>query len=312
MSDKKYSIFSHQGGLGKSIAATAVAQAIKNNHKDRELLVVTPWPELWINLPFVHRVFPLGATQYFYEEFVRDKGSLIFGNEPYFTHTHINMELPLVESWCKMYQIDYNGEQPMVRINSEQRRAIRNFYEPIFEGKELLILHCCGGLYTNQKTFCWQRDMPLEVATKVAKHFQQKGMFVMQVTRPVSYRIPDVFVRHEQLSQVELIGLLELSSKRLLIDSSMQHGSCALGLPATVLWNATNPLLFGHKIHTNIVAKQKPHKPLPGAFLFDYSFDGSENEWPYEEGDEKDLYNIDQIISSLEAQTNTPKKGFGN
>jgi len=311
MSDKKYSIFSHQGGLGKSIAATAVAQAIKNNHKDRELLVVTPWPELWINLPFVHRVFPLGATQYFYEEFVRDKGSLIFGNEPYFTHTHINMELPLVESWCKMYQIDYNGEQPMVRINSEQRRAIRNFYEPIFEGKELLILHCCGGLYTNQKTFCWQRDMPLEVATKVAKHFQQKGMFVMQVTRPVSYRIPDVFVRHEQLSQVELIGLLELSSKRLLIDSSMQHGSCALGLPATVLWNATNPRLFGHKIHTNIVAKQKPHKPLPGAFLFDYSFDGSENEWPYEEGDEKDLYNIDQIIASLESQKNEPSKGFG-
>jgi len=311
MSDKKYAIFSHQGGLGKSIAATAVAQAIKNNHKDRELIVVTPWPELWVSLPFVYRVFQLGNTSYFYEEFVRDKGSLIFGNEPYFTHTHINMELPLVESWCKMYQINYNGEQPVVRINSEQKKAIRNFYEPIFEGKELLILHCCGGLYTNQKTFCWQRDMPPEVATKVAKHFQQKGMFVMQVTRPVSYKIPDVFVRHEQLSQVELIGLLELSSKRLLIDSSMQHGSCALGLPATVLWNATNPRLFGHKIHTNIVAKQKPHKPLPSAFLFDYSFDGSENEWPYEEGDEKDLYNIDEIIASLEAQTNTPKKGFG-
>jgi len=25
----------------------------------------------------------------------------------------------------------------------------------------------------------------------------------------------------------------------------------------------------------------------------------------------KDLYNIDQIIASLEVQTNTPKKGFG-
>jgi len=311
MSDKKYSIFSHQGGLGKSIAATAVAQAIKNNHKDRELLVVTPWPELWINLPFVHRVFPLGATQYFYEEFVRDKGSLIFANEPYFVSEHINMELPLIESWCKLYQIKFTGEKPMIRINSEQKKSIRSFYEPMFEGKDLLILHTNGGLYSNQKTYCWQRDMPFEIAEKVAKHFQQKGMFVMQITRPTSPRVPDVFVRHEQLSQVELIGLLELSSKRLLIDSSMQHGSCALGLPATVLWNATNPRLFGHKIHTNIVAKQKPHKPLPGAFLFDYSFDGSENEWPYEEGDEKDLYNIDQIIASLESQKNEPSKGFG-
>ena len=31
---------------------------------------------------------------------------------------------------------------------------------------------------------------------------------------------------------------------------------------------------------------------------------------PYEEEDLKDLYNIDQIIASLEAQTNEPKKGF--
>ena len=39
MSEKKYSIFTIQGGLGKHIAATAVAQAIKNNHNDRELIV---------------------------------------------------------------------------------------------------------------------------------------------------------------------------------------------------------------------------------------------------------------------------------
>jgi hypothetical protein len=311
MSERKYSIFTHQGGLGKSIAATAVAQAIKNNFPERELIVCTPWPELWVNLPFVYRVFGLGTTSYFYEEYVRDKGSLIFGNEPYFTSTHCNHELSLVESWCKMYQIDYNGEKPMIRINSEQRKAIRNFYEPKFEGKDVLILHTNGGLYQNEKPFCWQRDMPFDVACKVAKHFQQKGMFLLQITRPTSPKIPDVFVRHEQLSQTELVGLLELSSKRLLIDSSLQHASMALGLSAVVLWNATDPKLFGYSFHTNIVAKQKPHKPLPQAFLFDYSFDGSENEWPYEEGDEKDLYNIDQIIASLESQTNEPKKGFG-
>jgi len=310
MSDRKYSIFSHQGGLGKSIAATAVAQAIKNNFPDRELLVVTPWTELWVNLPFVHRVFPLGATQYFYEEFVRDKGSLIFANEPYFMSEHINMELPLIESWCKMYQISFNGEKPMIRINSEQKKSIRSFYEPIFEGKDLLILHTNGGLYSNPKPYCWQRDMPFEIAVKVAKHFQQKGMFVLQITRPTSPRVPDVFVRHEQLSQVELVGLLELSSKRLLIDSSLQHAAMAFSLPSTVLWHGTNPKLFGHSLHNNIRAKDKPRKPLPGAYFFDVSFDGNEAEWTYEEGDEKDLYNIDEIIDALEKQTNEPSKGF--
>ena len=310
MSDKKYSIFQIQGGLGKHIAATAVGQAIKNNHPDRELVVVCAWPELWANLPFVYRVFPLGNTSYFYDEYIDGKDSLIFGNEPYFTTTHINKTLPLVESWCNLYQIKYNGEQPMVRINPEQKKAIRAFYEPMLEGKPFLLVHTNGGLFTNERSFSWARDMPFDIASKVAQHFK-KTHFVMQLTRPSSPKIPNVFVRNEQLSNTELVGLLELTDKRLLIDSSLQHGAAAFGLPSTVLWNATSSVIFGHKIHDNIQAKPKPQKPLPGSYLFDYQFDGNENEFPYEEDDLKDLYNVDQIIASLEKQTNTLNKGFG-
>jgi len=38
--DRKYAIFHIDGGIGKHIAATAVARCIKNNHPDRELIVV--------------------------------------------------------------------------------------------------------------------------------------------------------------------------------------------------------------------------------------------------------------------------------
>ena len=309
MADRKYSIFQIQGGLGKHIAATAVAQVIKKAYPDRELVCVVAWPELWANLPFVHRVFPLGNTQYFYEEYIDGKDSLIFANEPYFTTPHINKTHRLVESWCSLYNLEYQGEQPVLKINTEQKKAIRNFYEPKFEGKPFLLLHTNGGLFTNERPFCWARDMPFDVASKVANHFK-KSHFVMQITRPNSPKIPDVFVRNEQLSNTELCGLVELTDKRLLIDSSLQHAAAAFGMPSTVLWNATSSVIFGHSLHDNIQAKEKPTKSLPGSYLFDYQFDGNENEFPYEEGDLKDLYNIDQIIASLEAQTNEPKKGF--
>jgi hypothetical protein len=310
MSDKKYSIFQIQGGLGKHIAATAVAQVIKKNYPDRELIVVCAWPELWASLPFVYRVFPLGNTQYFYEEYIDGKDSLIFANEPYFTTTHINKTHKLVESWCMMYGLKYEGEQPVLRINPEQKKAIRNFYEPKFEGKPFLLLHTNGGLFTNERPYSWARDMPFDVASKVAQHFK-KSHFIMQLTRPTSPKIPDVFVRNEQLSNTELCGLVELTDKRLLIDSSLQHAAAAYSLPSTVLWNATSSVIFGHSLHTNIQAKPKPTKSLPGSYLFDYQFDANENEFPYEEDDLKDLYNIDEIIASLESQSNTPKKGFG-
>jgi len=310
MADKKYCIFQVSGGLGKHIAATAVAQVIKLTYPDRELICVVAWPELWASLPFVYRAFPLGGTQYFYEEYIDGKDSLIFANEPYFTTTHVNKTLPLVESWCKLYGLEYQGEQPVVKINPEQRKAIRNFYEPKFEGKPFLLLHTNGGLFTNERPFCWSRDMPIEIATKVAQHFK-KSHFIMQISRPASPEIPEVFIRKEQLSNTELIGLLELTDKRLLIDSSLQHGAAAFGLPSTVLWNATSSVIFGHKLHDNIQAKDKPQKSLPGSYLFDYQFDANENEFPYEDEDLSDLYNIDQIIASLETQTNEPKKGFG-
>ncbi len=310
MSDKKFCIFQISGGLGKHIAATAVAQVIKRTYPDRELIICCAWPELWSNLPFVHRVFPLGNTQYFYSEYVDGKDSLFFIQEPYFTTTHINKTHKLVESWCMAYGLEYQGEQPVLKINMEQKKAIRNFYEPNFEGKPFLLLHTNGGLFTNERPFCWSRDMPIEVAQKVFDHFK-KSHFVMQITRPASPKVEGVFVRNEQLSNTELVGLVELTDKRLLIDSSLQHAAAAYGLPSTVLWNATSSVIFGHNLHTNIQAKEKPQKSLPGSYLFDYQFDANENEFPYEDEDLGDLYNIDEIIASLESQSNTPKKGFG-
>jgi len=310
MSDKKYSILQISGGLGKHIAATAVAQVIKKAYPDRELIAVCAWPELWTSLPFVYRVFPLGNTQYFYEEYVDGKDSLIFCQEPYFTTTHINKTHRLVETWCILYGLKYDNEQPVLKINPEQKKTIRNFYEPKLEGKPLMLLHTNGGLFTNERPFCWSRDMPIEVAQKVTNHFK-KSHFVMQITRPNSPKVDGAFVRNEPLSNTELVGLVEMSNKRLLIDSSLQHAAAAFTLPSTVLWNATSSVIFGHGIHDNIQAKEKPVKSLPGSYLFDYQFDANENEFPYEEDDLKDLYNIDQIIASVEKQTNEPKKGFG-
>jgi hypothetical protein len=310
MSDPKYVIAQCQGGLGKHVIFTAFLQVVQKAHPTSKIIVVCAWPELFASLPFVHRVFPLGNTQYFYSEYIENQNSMIYAQEPYFWPTHINKTHSLIETWCMMYGLKYDGEQPVIKINAEQKKAIRNFYEPKFEGKPFLLIQSNGGLFTNERGYCWSRDLPFDVATKVANHFK-KSHFVMQLTRPSSPKIPDVFVRNEQLSNVELAGIVELSDKRLLIDSCCQHMAAAFGLQSTVLWNATSSTIFGHKLHTNIQAKEKPKKSLPGSYLFDYQFDANENEFPYEDEDLGELYNIDQIIASLEAQSNTPKKGFG-
>jgi hypothetical protein len=309
MAEKKYSIFQINGGLGKHVAATAVAQAIKNNHPDRELIIVCAWPELWTNLPFVHRTYTLGQTQYFYQEFIDGIDSLIFANEPYMMTDHVHKRRPLVETWCKMYEIEYRGELPLIRINPEQRRLIQNFYK--YE-KPVLLIHTNGGLYTGDKPYRWARDMPLWVADAVAKRYCETHQIV-QVTRPPSPKItiPGTVILDQPLLNTELFGLLEISSKRLLIDSSLQHAAVALNLPSTVLWNATCPTIFGHSLHDNVRAKEKPKVNLPGSYLFDYDFDGNEMEYPYDETDERDLFDLEAIYRSIDSQGAKFQKGFG-
>lgn len=293
-----FCIFHVQGGLGKHVLATAVAQVIKRSFPDRKLIVNAAWPEIFTNLPFIDRVYQLGNTQYFYEDYVREKDSMFFLQEPYYVDTHINKKLPLIESWCNLYNLKYQGEKPVIRLNPQQRNNISNFYS---SKKPILLVQTGGGVYLSEKSYSWARDMPQEVAQKVVNHFASEYQ-ILQVTRAKGYKLENVTTQNSKVSNIELLGLLECTKKRLLIDSCLQHAAVAFNLPSTVLWQATSPTIFGHSLHTNILAKTKENERLPWSVYFDYQFDQNDQEFPYEEADLKDMYNLDEIIHSLESQ----------
>ena len=93
----KFAIFHIEGGLGKHVASTAVAECIKNNYPDRKLIVVCAYVEVFLNLKFIDRVYKIGMTPYFYNDYIDGKDSLIFKHEPYFTTEHIHKKMPLIE-----------------------------------------------------------------------------------------------------------------------------------------------------------------------------------------------------------------------
>ena len=66
-------IFSVNGGIGKSITATAVCKAIKKKYPESKLIVVSGYDEVFLNNPNVHRSFNFNSLSYFYEEFIENK-----------------------------------------------------------------------------------------------------------------------------------------------------------------------------------------------------------------------------------------------
>jgi hypothetical protein len=297
MTKPKYSLFHIQGGFGKHIAATAVAKCIKNNHPSRQLIVCSVYPEIFTNLPFVDRVYQLGNTSYFYQTYVENMDSLIFHNEPYFTTDHINKKLPLVQTWSKMYDLQYRGEMPEIKFNPLQKKLAREHWNSKTNGKPIMVFQTNGGLYSEPRPYLWARDMPVKLAQRIADHYSE-DYHIFQVKKPSSEALTGVEVIDEPLSNMELTSILLNSEKRILIDSCLQHAATALKLPSVVLWNGTSSKIFGWDMHTNIQAEKPAKFKLPNSYLFDFDFIGVEAEYPYVDEDEE-IFNFDKIIEAL-------------
>ncbi len=299
---EKYSIFHVQGGLGKHIAASAVVKCIKNNHPSRKLIVVSVYTDVFMNLPFVDRVYQLNNTNYFYQNYIENQDSLIFHNEPYFTTDHIHKKLPLIQTWCKMYGLNYNGETPELIFNPLQKKLSKEVW--VKDKKPTMVIHTNGGLITpDAKSYMWARDMPFDIAQQIVDKYHKKYT-IYQATKMNSPKLinatPIQYDEQTQLSTLEFLSLIIHSDKRILIDSCLQHAAAALKLPSVVLWNGTSPKVFGYDMHTNIETA-KPHNfKLPGSYLFDFDFNGSEHEYPFNENEE--LFNIDKIFEAIEKQ----------
>jgi hypothetical protein len=299
--EKKYSIFHLQGGIGKHIAATAIAQAIKANHPDRKLIVVCAYPDIFINLPYVHRVYTIGNTQYFYQEYVQGKDSILFHHEPYYTTNHIHKRKSLIPNWCEMYGLTYNGELPDLKFNKLQYELSQKYWS---RNKPIMVIHTNGGLMsTDAKPYSWTRDMPFDLAQDLVNHYK-KDYHIFQSTKMNSPKLEGaehIFATQQKaLSLMEYFSVLLHARKRILIDSSMQHAAAAMKRPSTVLWNGTSPTVFGYDQHNNICTQVPYDFKLPGSYLFDFDFNGNEVEYPY--GSDVKLYDRDQIIAAVDAQ----------
>jgi hypothetical protein len=291
--ENKYAIFHLEGGLGKHVLATAVAKCIKNNHPDRELIVVCAYPEVYLNLDFVDRVYRIGMTPYFYDDYIKDKDSLIFKHEPYFTSDHINKRLPLIINWCKLFELEYNNEQPTLSFNLRQQQVGRNKWQ---REKPIMVIQTNGGPLQDQPyPYSWTRDIPYDVAQQIVNHFSNY-YHIIQICRDKTNVLQNVEAHYEPMSNMELFSLLAFSQKRLLIDSSLQHAAAALKLSSTVLWVGTSPKVFGYPLHNNIMAELPDVVKLPDSYLFDYNFNGTIHECPLFD---TNIFNINEIIETL-------------
>jgi len=293
-------VFQIEGGVGKHIAATAVLKAYKKAHPKRKIVVVCAFPEIFLRNKDVARHYRIGAVPYFYEDYIYNKDVHVYAQDPYRQTSHITKQSHLIQTWCDMIGVPYNGERAELTFNFREKEVGASIIDGSIpkNGKPLLIFQPFGGPGKEHQPhpYSWTRDLHPAQAQAVVDKLKDKYN-ILHICYEFHPTLTDCIRYHHLISKKELFSMLNWSEKRLFIDSSLQHAAAAMGLSSTVLWVATQPELFGYPIHTNL----KPAKELPrgiiDSYLYDYSFNGIVHECPYE--DVTHIHNVDNIVNTV-------------
>lgn len=289
-------ILTVNGGMGKSVFATAVCKGIKRWHPDSKLIVISGYPEVFSGLPYVDMSFSHGQESYFYQKHVENQQVVVYANEPYLVTEHISASEHVIESWFRLIGIPYAGEMPEVSLNKRELMFYENAH-PI--SKPILIMQTNGGpAGDSDLKYSWARDIPQNVVRAVIEEFSREyEIYHVRKDNQIGYEN----TKPIQDTYKAISYLIAKSSKRLFMDSFCQHVAAALNKPSTVLWVANKPKVFGYSTHENILANEETRKPdLRNSFLAKYNIAGALSEFPY--NDEAEIFNVDSVIASIRRQ----------
>ena len=248
-------IFDISGGLGKNILSTAVLKAIKTQYPKAKVIVLTSYPDAFIGNPNVNKVIIHGTTTSIYKDYIENKEAKIFITDPYTTSDYLTESKHLIEIWCNLFGITYNGELPELFISKTETEYFAPFYQL---DKPIMVIQPNGGAQDQPLKYSWTRDIPTPVINDVIQHYK-KDYAIVHIKREDQIMYDDTIGALDSFRSIAV--LLSLSQRRLLIDSSAMHIATALNLPAVTCWIGTSPKVFGYEMHNNIEANA-PDKEL--------------------------------------------------
>jgi ADP-heptose:LPS heptosyltransferase len=288
-------IFSVDGGLGKSIMATAVLKAIKKQYKKANIMVSTAYPDVFINNPNVNKIITNTNNSGLYRDYIQDKEAKVFIADPYSTSDYITQSKHLIQIWCEMFGITYDGEMPELFLS----KAEKQYFEPFYRmDKPILAIQPNGGAINQPLKYSWVRDIPSPIVEQLIERLKDEYA-IIHIKREDQFMYANTIGALDNFRSIAI--LLTMSKKRLLIDSSAMHIATALKLPSVVTWVGTTPKVFGYDMHANIIANE-PTKELDLNHSYYQKLPLYEDISKIPYNDLNEIFNVKEIIELIKNQ----------
>ena len=283
-------IFQIDGGLGKSIMGTAMVKVLRKRYKKAHLIVVTAYPDVFLNNPHINECFRIEQMEGAYLKYVKDKDCKLFIEDPYRHTSFLTEEKHLFRTWCKIYDLKYNNEQPELYLTQPEIDYFKPFYNV---EKPIFAIQPNGGPQGQGFNYSWTRDIPVPIVNDIIQHYKE-DYTIVHIKRQDQYQYPDTLSALDGFRSIAI--LLQLSKKSLLIDSFGQHLAAAMNVKSTVCWVTTKPQVFGYNLHDNILANPFTKEPqIQNSVYQPFNLAQDISSIPY--NDLKEVFNINKIVN---------------
>ncbi len=288
-------LFQIDGGLGKSIMGTAMVKILRRRYKNSHIVVSTAYPDVFLNNPHINECFETPQMGGAYLKYVKDQDCKIFVSDPYHHTSFITEKEHLFKTWCKIYGLHYNNEQPEIYLTQPEKDYFIPFYNT---EKPIMVIQPNGGPQNQGFQYSWTRDIPLPTINEIIQHYKN-DYSIIHVKRKDQYEYPDTLFALDGFRSIAI--LLQLSKKRLLIDSFSQHLAAAMGIKSTVCWVSTKPKIFGYNLHDNILANPFTKEPqIQNSIFQPFNLAQDIHSIPY--NDLNEVFDTNKIIESINKQ----------
>ena len=187
-----YILFSIVGGIGKCIAATAVVKVLRKTFPNHKIVVISQFPNIFKNNPNVditHKNEEIISNMVYFK-YLKNKDTKVFLQEPYEHHDMITGESHLIKTWCTMFGLEYNNEQPEIFLTNEEQK----YYEPFYEtDKPFFVFQSNGGMLGSDNLgqkpgFNWVRDIPEFTMKQIIEEYRDY-YHIVHIKRPDQIRL---------------------------------------------------------------------------------------------------------------------------
>ena len=206
-----------QGGLGKVIMATAVVRSWKIANPTDEIVVVSGYPEVFVNNPDVHKNFGFNVP-YLWQDYYSKPDTKISAHDPYFSPLWIkNYPVHLIDIWCGELGIPSVQKTPLLFFSGPE---VDDLQSMIKVDKPLIVVQSTGG--SNPAARSWTRNPPQEEFNSYLAKFKDTH-FILHLCLKETPVLEAVHQRMETLTRRQAMALVYYSYWVIGIDSYAMH-----------------------------------------------------------------------------------------